>query len=363
MTRIMLVDDEVTITMQLEESLPPMGYDVVGSASSGAEAVEMARSLSPDMILMDIVMPGEPDGIDAARTIKAELDIPVIFVTAYADDEFVRRAKTTEPFGYVVKPFQESELRATMEIALYKKGVERRLCQAVEGLANSRQQLRAFVAHLQSEREEKAALIAHQLDDDLGQLLAVLGMDLSWLRNRLIRDHESLLEKLDSMKELTLAVAQVVGRMSTELRPAILGHFGLGAAIEWQAEEIQKRTGIKCEVTVQPEDLALDQALSMALFRILEEALANVASHAGARKVGVRLEKEAGGVVLEVSDDGRGIGEKEISAPGSFGLIGMRERAYQWGGDFKITGVPGKGTTVRASIPLGEREPTSPDQS
>jgi len=356
MPRIMLVDDEVITTMQMEESLTPMGYDVVGSASSGAEAVDMARSLSPDLILMDIVMPGRPDGIDAAKTIKAELDVPVIFVTAYADDEFVRRARTTEPFGYVVKPFQESELRATMEIALYKKSVERRLRHSVEGLANSCQQLHEFVRHLHSTREETSGLLAHQLDEELGQMLATLGMDLSCLRNGLARECESLLGKLDSVKELTLAAVQTVRRMSAELRPAILGHFGLGAAIQWQAQEFEKRTGIRCEVTVQPEDLALEQALSMALFRVLEEALANVARHAGARKVRVRLEKEAGGVVLEVSDDGRGIGEREVSAPGSFGLIGMRERVYQWGADFKISGAPGKGTTVRVSIPVGKGE-------
>lgn len=127
MHRIMVVDDEVVITTQLEERLTSMGYMVVGSASSGEEAVDMARCLRPDLILMDIVMPGKLDGINAAETIKAEQDIPIIFLTAYAHNKFVSRAKKVEPFGYIVKPFQDTELRAMIEVALYKKELERKL--------------------------------------------------------------------------------------------------------------------------------------------------------------------------------------------------------------------------------------------
>ncbi|MBE0517565.1 MAG: response regulator, partial [Methanophagales archaeon] len=127
MHKILVVDDEVVITTQLEERLTYMGYEVVGRASSGNEAIEMAKSLMPDLILMDIVMPGKLDGIDAASTIKAELDTPIIFLTAYADDKFVERAKNVEPFGYIVKPFHESEIKAAVEVALYRKDFERRL--------------------------------------------------------------------------------------------------------------------------------------------------------------------------------------------------------------------------------------------
>lgn len=134
MHRIMLVDDEVLLTMQLEESLSGMGYEFVGKASSGENAVGTAKRLRPDLVLMDIVMPGKLDGIDAAKIIKAELDIPVIFLTAYADDKFVNRAKNVEPFGYVLKPFQEGELKAAIEIALYKKDMEKALRKAHDEL-------------------------------------------------------------------------------------------------------------------------------------------------------------------------------------------------------------------------------------
>jgi len=132
MPKIMVVDDEVVITTQLEERLIHMGYKVAGRASSGEEAVEMAKRRSPDLILMDIVMPGKLDGIDAANTIKEELDIPVIFLTAYADDKFVERAKNVAPFGYILKPFQEDEIKAAIELALYRKDSERRLRKSEE---------------------------------------------------------------------------------------------------------------------------------------------------------------------------------------------------------------------------------------
>jgi len=126
MQRIMVVDDEASITAYLEECLEFMGYKVVGRASSGESAVDMARQFRPDLILMDIVMPGKLDGIDASRIINAEMDIPIIFLTAYADDNFIKRAKNVGPYGYIIKPFQEAELKATIEITLSKKEEERR---------------------------------------------------------------------------------------------------------------------------------------------------------------------------------------------------------------------------------------------
>ncbi len=130
MPRILVVDDEVIISMQIEERLNSMGYDVVGRATSGREAVDKSRELNPDLVLMDIVMPGEMDGIEASRAIKVDLEIPVVFLTAYADDENIMRAKATEPFGYIIKPFQEREVKAAIEVALYNKHVGAKIRQS-----------------------------------------------------------------------------------------------------------------------------------------------------------------------------------------------------------------------------------------
>lgn len=121
MARILIVDDEAIITMQLEERLTAMGYTVAGMAATGEAAVQKARETRPDLVLMDIVMPGTMNGIDAAKIITEELGIPVVFVTSYADDTIIGKAKAVRPSGYIVKPFNEREIKAAIEVALFRK--------------------------------------------------------------------------------------------------------------------------------------------------------------------------------------------------------------------------------------------------
>jgi CheY-like chemotaxis protein len=124
MSNILVVDDEAIITMQLEERLSAMGYIVAGMAASGEDAVDKARRFRPDLVLMDIVMPGKMNGIEAAKIITGELDIPVVFVTSYADDAIIQKAKSVRPYGYIVKPFNELEIKAAIEVALFRKATE-----------------------------------------------------------------------------------------------------------------------------------------------------------------------------------------------------------------------------------------------
>jgi len=124
MSNILVVDDEAIITMQLEERLSAMGYTVAGMVASGEEAVSKAKSTCPDLVLMDIVMPGKMNGIEAAKIITQELDIPVVFVTSYADDTIIEKAKNVRPYGYIVKPFNELEIKAAIEVALFRKAME-----------------------------------------------------------------------------------------------------------------------------------------------------------------------------------------------------------------------------------------------
>jgi len=133
MSNILVVDDEAIIAMQLEERLNAMGYNVAGIASSGEDAIEKARQLNPDLVLMDIVMPGRLNGIDAAKAIAGEMDIPVVFVTSFADDATVAKAKLIGPYGYIVKPFNELEIKAGIEVALFRKSAEQELRKATAG--------------------------------------------------------------------------------------------------------------------------------------------------------------------------------------------------------------------------------------
>ncbi|HUL62357.1 MAG TPA: DUF835 domain-containing protein [Methanocella sp.] len=137
MVRILVVEDEHIVAMDLMGRLKNLGYEVPGSASSGEEAIEKAGRLRPDLVLMDIYLNGEMDGVQAAGQIRARYDIPIIYLTAYADSNTLQRAKVTEPFGYVLKPFEERELLTTIEMALYKYRIEQRLKDSERWLATT----------------------------------------------------------------------------------------------------------------------------------------------------------------------------------------------------------------------------------
>ncbi len=223
---------------------------------------------------------------------------------------------------------------------------------AREELRNSHRQLRDLTAYLQTTREEERKRIAREVHDELGQSLAVLKMDLSWLGKRLLKEQTSLLEKIKTMLELIGNIMKTVRRISTELRPGLLDDLGLIAAIEWHTEEFRNLTGIKCRITSNCDDAVLDQNLSTTIFRIFQETLLNIANHSRATKVKVSLMKENYNLVMVISDNGKGITRKEISNPKSLGLVGMRERALLWGGVLNINGIQDKGTMVTVNIPF-----------
>jgi len=285
-------------------------------------------------------------------------------------EQYQRVLSTGEPVrSLVYETFRKDGQRRIVEgyITALKKedrivgfqGVVRDITErkrAEEELESSRQQLRNLARYVEAAREWERTRIARELHDEMGQSLTALKMDLSWLSNALSPDQIPLRDKTESMSELTDAAIEMVKRISTELRPGILDDLGLAAAIEWQAEEFQKRTGIECQLTISPEDIALDQLLSTALFRIVQEALTNVTRHAQATRVKISLQEEAGRLQLKVRDNGKGITKEALSDPKSLGLVGMRERLLTWNGEVKIRGVEGKGTTITASIPLGQEE-------
>jgi len=222
-------------------------------------------------------------------------------------------------------------------------------------LKNSREQLRALSAHLQSVREQERTSIAREIHDELGQALTGLKMDLSWLQKNLGQERKVLSKKLRTMSKLMDETVQTGRRISAELRPGALDDLGLAAAIEWQLQEFQTRTGIRCKLNSEVgEELDLGPDGSTAMFRIFQETLTNVARHAHASRVAVTLTQPEGSLLLRVRDNGRGITSTEIAHPQSFGLIGMQERIHLLAGEISIEGAPGKGTMVTVKVPLSQ---------
>jgi signal transduction histidine kinase len=167
----------------------------------------------------------------------------------------------------------------------------------------------------------------------------------------LIHDRVPDKEQPESLLRLIDETIQSVRRISNDLRPGILDDLGLVAAVEWAAKEFQSRTGTMCLLDLPENDFVIDREVATALFRILQETFTNVARHAHATQVNVRLAREDGSLILEVDDDGKGISEDQLSAGSSLGILGMRERALLLGGELAISGAPGHGTTIKVRIP------------
>jgi PAS domain S-box-containing protein len=224
-------------------------------------------------------------------------------------------------------------------------------------LEHSHEQLRHLSGYLQNLREKEKASIARELHDAIGQLIASVKIQAALLKKNITAsehvDVDHAAQQLDEIGRSLNETMRLVKSISTELRPGVLDKFGLAAAIEWQCEETSRRTGIDCRPGVPQEELSIPPQISTALFRILQEALVNVAVHSQATVVNVDLVISEATISLVITDNGRGITPDEIKAPNSLGLLGMRERVEFLKGSFSVSGRPGRGTTIRASFNLG----------
>jgi PAS domain S-box-containing protein len=235
-----------------------------------------------------------------------------------------------------------------------RDGTERMYLQ--EDLADAHDRMRALAARLAALGEQEKMHLSREIHDVLGQELTGLKLDLSWLSRRMTQVpdplREQLLKRLVTMATQIDGCVQTVRRIATGLRPGVLDDLGLDEAIEWQAHEFQARAGIRVDLSLPEKELKLDRDRATAIFRIFQELITNVARHSGATGVSVQLTPELGGVVLEVSDNGRGITASELAMPNSLGLLGMRERAAQFGGSLEIMGREGHGTRALVRIPV-----------
>ena len=323
--------------------------DVNGVYTYCSPQIEKLWGLEPEEMLgktpFDLFLPEDREQAIKAFSMLLESSSPFMNMEMRSLDG-TGRTVLIEVSGV---PFYDVDGRLNGYRGISRDITERK--QAEEALAQSRERLHDLSIHQRTMREEERTNIAREIHDELGQALTALKMDASWLSKRLPKEQESLLEKTETMTELIDSTIQNVKRISTELRPGILDDFGLLAAMEWQAEEFQKRTGIKCTVKAESE-VELNEEHNTALFRIFQEALTNSARHTSATKVTATLKSQDGKMVMRIRDNGQGITQEQIFSSRSFGIIGIRERANDIGGKLSIRGNPGKGTTVTVTIPL-----------
>jgi signal transduction histidine kinase len=350
---ILMLEDDAADAELTKYALQKGGF---GSSLTRVETrdeyIQELEHHPPALILSDYSLP-EFNGQDALNIALEKCpETPFIFVTGTMGEEVAIETLKSGATDYVLKT-RLSRLMPAVQRALREAQDRAERRHAEEQLRESHQQLRALSVYLQSVREEERTRIAREVHDELGQALTSCKLDVSWIASKLPKELKPLQDKARALTAHIDATIQTVRRISSELRPGVLDHLGLAAALEWQATEFQNRTGIKCDVQTNVQEAMLEQNLSTTLFRIFQETLTNVIRHAGATLVTVQLQQVHGRITLEVSDNGRGISKDEISNTKSMGLLGMRERAALLGGVFKISRVPhGHGTRVVVSLPL-----------
>lgn len=217
--------------------------------------------------------------------------------------------------------------------------------------ARSQEQLREFSSHIQDAKEQERMRIAREVHDEIGGLLTAIKMDLAWLKHKLPADNTLLQDKTSTIENLVDKAATAARNLAHSLRPGYLDSFGIVAAIEMEANEFQQRTGIRCTLEHAEDSIDLNPDVSIALFRIFQEALTNIMKHAQASAVKVSIHDGEHGIDLTISDNGCGFADTERLKPRSFGLRGIQERVAHFGGQVQISSAPGKGTTIAVNIP------------
>ncbi|MHA4844109.1 PAS domain-containing sensor histidine kinase [Flavitalea antarctica] len=226
------------------------------------------------------------------------------------------------------------------------------LAKAEEAILQTNKQLRELTTHLQNIREEERKHISREIHDELGQHLTALKLDLSWIAKKITTQEEAIVTKIKSSLDLINGTIQTVRRLATQLRPAMLDELGLAEAIRWQNTEFYKRTGIDVDFETNLEEQFLPPDISIGFFRILQEALTNIARHAEASHVTCKLHLADSFLLLQVQDDGKGFHPNNHGENKSLGLLGIKERIEMLNGEYHLSGEPMKGTRLTVSVPL-----------
>ena len=223
---------------------------------------------------------------------------------------------------------------------------------ADEALRRSKEELHELATAANHLREQEKRAIARELHDELAQALTGLKMDVAWIKDKLPTPSKPIADKLNAMESLLDTTVAATRRISSDLRPMMLDDLGLLPATEWLVQNFMERTGIHCELAIANAELDLQEPYATTVFRILQESLTNIAKHAQASNVEITLARTDGELAISVRDNGVGFAPENPRKPNSYGLIGLRERAFLLGGKVQIDSAPGKGTVIDVHLPL-----------
>lgn len=386
--RILIVDDDPTVLLLLDIMLRAEGYENLVLLQDARLACDTYRANPADLILLDINMP-HLDGYQVMEQLRGLDDpmlAPILVLTADSGRESLLQSFAGGARDFIPKPFDRLELTARvanlldvqrgrraiyeqttvlqemvmlrtnelLETNLQLQAKVSELGLAEAAMSQAREDLRALVGHQETIREDERKRIAREIHDELGSLLTGIKACLSVMGEEGASRGESHDQLLLDAGGLAETAIDTVRRVITDLRPSVLDHLGLWSGLEWYASQMVKRTGLRCDFQIEEAASAVEinPEYSTMLFRIVQESLTNVVRHAGASSVTVRALLRQGDVVIEVEDDGKGIELESLHKRRSFGLLGMRERAHYFGGQFTIQPGAQRGTVVIVQCPL-----------
>jgi len=353
--------------------LEATGFKVL-QAATAKQGRELARAQLPDLVLLDVMLPDQ-NGVDLCRQLKAELATQQLFVVLLSSVETSPDSQVTGleagADGYIARPIENRELlarvqamlriqQAETELRRAHDELERRVAERTAELSRANAALRALSQRLVDVQEAERRFVARELHDEIGQM--VTGLKLL-LETSLRPTNPGELQSFEESLQLINDLMDRVRRLSVDLRPQMLDDLGLLTALEWHFKRYYKQTSIRVLFKHTPLPERLSSQLETAVFRIVQEALTNVARYAGVKEVTVRLWKNEERVGIQVEDGGTGFDAATRSAEhASTGVSGMKERAELLGGEFTLDSFPGQGTCVTVELPL-KRTPEAPVSS
>jgi signal transduction histidine kinase len=380
--RVLIVEDEAVVALDIKKKLIKLGYTAADIVTTGEDAVEKVNVSPPDLILMDISLEGEMDGIEAAERIRGGFDIPIIYLTAHADKKTLDRARVTEPFGYIVKPFEKETLHATIEMALYK----RRMMKKVKEAEEEKKRLMAYLekAHRLESLGTLAGGIAHNFNNILSIILGFTELAMSDLPedSPVYSNLENVLQGCfrarDAVKQIMLFSNPVSGKMGL-VRIGLIVEESLKFLRSYMPENIEIRQNIAREPGAIMGDAA---QIHQVFINLCTNAVNAMKEKGGLLEVTlepVELEKTTAGYLhdlkpgnytrLTVADTGCGMtpGTMErvfepyfttmgIGEGSGMGLAVVHGIVKNHGGAVTVQSEPGKGSTFQVYLPLSEAE-------
>lgn len=350
---LVIVEDEVIVAMDISKRLRSLGYGIAASFTTAEKCISRLAELNPDLILMDINLKGGMDGISAAQLIRGNFNIPVVFLTAHNDENTLQRAKVTEPYGYILKPFEIRDLRNNIEISLYRHSMEMKLMESErryrEQLQERFEEQKKITALIIEKLEEERLRISRELHDSIGQMLFAVKFNIEALaKTSGLQEEPRYSEILRMLTDTNRELKSII----YSLHPVVLENYGLKAAVEKFLGEFSLSTGLKTDFSCDYIE-RFDIKKELNIFRIIQEAVTNIAKHSGADRASIKISiSDENSLFIEIHDNGCGIIRGEEGKQPGFGIKNMQQRVDMTRGKMSIGTNEQNGTKISIEVPL-----------